>query len=150
MAASSDYLLGGRYALSRLIVSMVSLPVLMSTLATFLLLFLLFVLLRRRSLATAGMVVTTTVIYVVMHGGWLLASPPADHFPVSAADVAFFAIVQSAVVVVAVRFGLLTMVVASSVSGLLTVLPIAVDSSVPYATSSRLMVATVIALAAYG
>ena len=150
MAASSDYLLGGRHALSRLIVSMVSLPVLMSTMATFLLLFVLFVLLRRRSLATAGMVLTTTVIYVVMHGGWLLASPPADHFPVSEADVALFATVQSAVIFVAVRFGLLTMLVASCVSGLLTVLPIAVESSLPYATSSRLIVATVIALAAYG
>jgi hypothetical protein len=36
------------------------------------------------------------------------------------------------------------------VSVLLTLLPIAVDSSVPYASSSRLIVATVIALAAYG
>ena len=51
---------------------------------------------------------------------------------------------------VAVRFGLLTMLVASFVSVLLTLLPIAIDSSVPYASSSRLIVATVIALAAYG
>ena len=50
----------------------------------------------------------------------------------------------------AVRFGLLTMLVASFVSVLLTLLPIAIDSSVPYASSSRLIVATVIALAAYG
>ena len=61
-----------------------------------------------------------------------------------------FAAVQTAVVLVAVRFGLLTMLVASFVSLLLTVLPIAVDSSVPYASSSRLIVATVIALAAFG
>jgi hypothetical protein len=32
----------------------------------------------------------------------------------------------------------------------LTLLPIAVDSSVPYASSSRMIVATVVALAAYG
>src|SRR5439155_18818232 len=51
MAASSDLLLGGRYALSRIIGSMVSIPVLVGTLATFLLLFVLFVLFRRRSLA---------------------------------------------------------------------------------------------------
>ena len=61
-----------------------------------------------------------------------------------------FAAVQTAVVLVAVRFGLLTMLVASFVSVLLTLLPIAIDSSVPYASSSRLIVATVIALAAYG
>jgi len=53
-------------------------------------------------------------------------------------------------VLVAVRLGLLTMLVAWLVSVLLTLLPIAVDSSVPYAPSSRLVVATVIALAAYG
>jgi hypothetical protein len=33
---------------------------------------------------------------------------------------------------------------------LLTLVPIAIDSSVPYASSSRLIVATVIALASYG
>ena len=40
------------------------------------------------------------------------------------------------------------MLVASFVSVLLTLLPIAIDSSVPYASSSRLIVATVIAVAA--
>jgi hypothetical protein len=42
------------------------------------------------------------------------------------------------------------MLVASFVSVLLTLVPIAIDSSVPYASSSHLIVATVIALAAYG
>ena len=85
--------------------------------------------------------------YVVSHGGWLLANAPADHFGPSLADVVVFAAFQTAIVLVAVRFGLLTMVVAWLVSGLLTLLPIAIDSSVPYASSSRLMVATVLALA---
>ncbi len=150
MAASSDLLLGGRYALSRIVGSMVSIPVLLGTMVTFLLLFVLFVLLRRRSLAMAAMIVGLTVIYVVAHGGWLLANAPADYFAPSVADVVLFAGVQTAIVLVAVRFGLLTMLVASFVSVLLAVLPIAIDSSAPYASSSRLIVATVIALAAYG
>jgi hypothetical protein len=150
MAASSDLLLGGRYALSRIVGSMVSIPVLLGTMVTFLLLFVLFVLLRRRSFAMAAMILGFTVFYVVFHGGWLLANAPADHFAPSVADVVLFAIVQTAIVLIAVRFGLLTMLVASFVSVLLTVLPIAIDSSAPYASSSRLIVATVIALAAYG
>ena len=113
MAASSDLLLGGRYALSRIVGSMVSIPVLLGTMATFLLLFVLFVLLRRRSLAMAAMIVGLTVIYVVAHGGWLLANAPADYFAPSVADVVLFAGVQTAIVLVAVRFGLLTMLVAS-------------------------------------
>ena len=150
MAASSDLLLGGRYALSRIVGSMVSIPVLLGTMVTFLLLFLLFVLVRRRSLAMAAMILGLTVTYVVAHGGWLLANAPADYFAPSVADVVLFAGVQTAIVLLAVRFGLLMMLVASFVSVLLTLLPIAVDSSVPYASSSRLIVATVIALAAYG
>ena len=63
---------------------------------------------------------------------------------------AVFVAVQTAVVLAAVRFGLLTILVAQCVSVLLTLLPIAIDSSVPYASSSRLIVLTVIALAAYG
>ena len=116
----------------------------------FLLLFVLYVLFRRRSLAIAAMVLGLTAIYVVTHGGWLLANAPADHFPPSVADIVLFAAVQSAVVFAAVRFGVLTMLVASFVSLLLTLMPIALDSSVPYAFSSRVIVATVIALAAYG
>jgi len=150
MAASSDLLLGGRFALSRIVGSMVSIPVLLGTMVTFLLLFVLFVLLRRRSLAMAAMILGLTVTYVVAHGGWLLANAPADHFAPSAADVVLFAGVQTTIVVLAVRFGLLMMLVASFVSVLLTLLPIAIDSSVPYASSSRLIVATVIALAAFG
>ncbi len=150
MAASSDLLLGGRYALSRIIGSVMSIPVWSGTMLTFLLLFVLYVLLRRRSFAMAAMILGLTVTYVVTHGGWLLANAPADHFASSVADVALFAAVQTAIVLVAVRFGLLTMLVASFVSVLLTLLPIAIDSSVPYASSSRLIVATVIALAAYG
>jgi hypothetical protein len=96
------------------------------------------------------MILGLTVIYVVTHGGWLLAYAPADYFAPSVADVALFAVVQTGVVMVAVRFGLLTMLVASFVSVPLTLLPIAIDSSVPYASSSRLVVATVIALAVYG
>jgi hypothetical protein len=96
------------------------------------------------------MILGLTVTYVVTHGGWLLANAPADHFAPSSADIALFAAVQTAVILVAVRFGLLTMLVASFVSVLLTVVPIALDSSVPYASSSRLIVATVIGLAAYG
>jgi len=117
---------------------------------TFLLLLLLYALLRRRSLAVAALIAGCTAIYVVTHGGWLLPNAPADHFAPSIVDVALFVGVQTAVVVVAVRFGLLTMLVASFVSTLLTLLPIVVDASVPYAWSSRLIVTTVIALAAYG
>jgi eukaryotic-like serine/threonine-protein kinase len=150
MAASSDLLLGGRYALSRIIGSLMSLPVWGGTMLPFLLLFVLYVLFRRRSLAMAAMILGYTVSYVVGHGGWMLANAPADHFAPSVADVVLFAAFQTAIVLVAVRFGLLTMLVAWSVSVLLTLLPIAVDSSVPYASSSRLIVATVIALSAYG
>ena len=150
MAASSDLLLGGRYALSRIIGSVMSIPVWGGTMLPFLLLFVLYVLFRRRSLAMAAMILGYTVNYVVTHGGWLLANAPADHFAPSVADVVLFAAFQTAIVLVAVRFGLLTMLVAWFVSVLLTLLPIAVDSSVPYASSSRLIVATVIALAAYG
>ena len=148
--ASSDLLLGGRFALSRIVGSVMSIPVWGVTMSTFLLLLLLYVLLRRRSLALAAMILGLTVTYVVTHGGWLLAYAPADYFAPSVADVALFAVVQTAIVLVAVRFGLLTMLVASLVSVLLTLVPIAIDSSVPYASSSRLIVATVIALAAYG
>jgi hypothetical protein len=42
------------------------------------------------------------------------------------------------------------MLVASFVSVLLTLVPITINSPLPYASSSRLIVATVIALAAYG
>ena len=150
MAASSDLLLGGRYALSRIIGSVMSIPVWGGTMLPFLLLFMLYALFRRRALAIAAMILGYTVNYVVTHGGWMLANAPADHFPPSVADVVLFAAFQTAIVLVAVRFGLLTMLVAWLVSVLLTLLPIAVDSSVPYASSSRLVVATVIALAAYG
>jgi hypothetical protein len=150
MAASSDLLLGGRYALSRIIGSVMSIPVWSGTMMTFLLLFMLYVFLRRRSFAMVALIVGLTVTYVVAHSGWLLANAPADHFAPSVADVALFAVVQTAIVLLAVRFGLLMMLVAAFVSVLLTLLPIAIDSSVPYASSSRLIVATVIALAAYG
>ena len=117
---------------------------------TLLVLFVLYLLFRRRALAIAAMVAGLTAIYVVTHGGWLLANAPADHFAPSPGDVVLFAAVQTAVVMVVIRFGLLTMLVASFVSPLLTLLPIAVDSSVPHASSSRMIVATVIGLAAYG
>ena len=150
MAASSDLLLGERFALSRIIGSVMSIPVWSGIMLTFLLLFVLFVLLRRRSFAMVAMILGLTVTYVATHGGWLLANAPADHFAPSLADIALFAAVQTGVILVAVRFGLLTMLVASFVSVLLTLVPITIDSSVPYASSSRLIVATVIALAAYG
>jgi serine/threonine-protein kinase len=150
MPVSNDLLLGGRFALSRIIGSVMSIPVWGTIMVIFLLLFLLYVLLRRRSLAVAAMIAGLTASYIVTHGGWLLANAPADYFAPSAADVALFAVVQTAIVLVAVRFGLLTLLVASFVSVLLTVLPITVDSSVPYALSSRLIIATVVALAAYG
>ncbi len=150
MAVSSDLLLGGRYALSRIVGSVMNIPVWASTMATFLLLFVLLMLLKRRSLAMAALVFGLTGIYLVNHGGWLLANAPADHFAPSAADVVLFALVQATVVLVAVRFGLLALLAASIVSQLLTVLPIAIDSSVPYASSSRMIVATVIALAGFG
>jgi hypothetical protein len=150
MAASSDLLLGGRYALSRIIGSALNIPVWSGTMLTFLLLFALYMLLRRRALAIAATILGFTLAYVVTHGGWLLANAPADHFAPSFADVALFVAVQTAVVLVAVRLGLLTILVASFVSVLLILLPITVDASVPYVFSSRLIVATVIALAAYG
>jgi len=150
MAASSDLLLGGRFALSRIVASVVTIPVLVGTMSTFLLLFVLYVLLRRRWLAVAGMVAVLTAVYVVAHGGWLLACAPADHFPPSVADVMLFAAVQSAAVTVAVRFGLLTMLIASFLSLLLTLVPITIDSSAPYFSSSLMIVTMVLALAAYG
>ena len=150
MVATSDLLLGGRFALSRVIGSVMSIPVWSGTMLTFLLLVALFVLLRRRTVAMAALVLGFTGIYIDTHGGWLLAYAPADHFAPSLADVALFAAMQAAVVLVAVRSGLLTMLIASFVSALLTLIPITVDSSVPYASSSRLIVATVIVLAAYG
>jgi Protein kinase domain len=150
MAASSDLLLGGRFALSRIIGSVMSIPVWSGTMLTFFVLFVLYLLLRRRSLAIAATVLGLTLVYVISHGGWLLAYAPADHFPPSAADVLLFAGVQTAVIFVAVRFGLLTMLVASFVSVLLSLMPITIDSSMPYASSSFLIVGTVIALAAYG
>jgi hypothetical protein len=150
MEVSSDLLLGGRYVLSRIVGSVMNIPVWGVIMLTFLLLFVLVVLLRRRSFAMAAMILGLTVTYVVNHGGWLLANAQADHFAPSVADIALFAAVQTAIILVAVRFGVLTMLVASFVSVLLLQVPITLDSSVPYASSSRLIVATVIALAAYG
>jgi hypothetical protein len=150
MPASSDLLLGGRYALSRIVGSVMSIPVWGTVMSTFLVLFVLYVLLRRRSLAIGAMSAGLTLVYVVAHGGWLLANAPADHFAPSFVDVALFAVMQTAVVLVAVRFGLLTLLIAAFVSTLLTLLPVAIDSSAPYASSSRMIVATVVALAAYG
>ena len=116
----------------------------------FLILIALYVLLRRRSFAIAALILAFTTIYVVTHGGWLLAYAPADYFAPSFADIGVFVAAQTAVVLIAVRFGLLTMLVASFVSLLLTLMPIAIDAPAPYATSSRLIVATVAILAAYG
>ena len=148
--ASSDLLLGGRYALSRIIGSIMSIPVWSGTLLIFLLLFVFVMLLRRRSFAIVAIVLVLTGIYIVTHGGWLLANAPADHFPPSAADVVVFVVVQTAVILIALRFGLLTMLIASFVSLLLTLTPITIDSSIPYAHSSWFVVGTVIVLTAYG
>lgn len=150
MLASSDLLLGGRHALSRIIGSVMSIPAWSGTMATFFFLFVLVMVLRRRSLAMAAMVLGLTGIYIVTHGGWLLANAPADHFAPSTADVAIFAAVHTGIVLMAVRFGLLTLLTASFVSLLLTVVPIVIDSSVPYAQSSWLIAATVLLLAGYG
>jgi serine/threonine-protein kinase len=148
--ASSDLLLGGSDALSRIVGSVMSIPAWSGTMATFFSLFVLLVLLRRRWLAMTALVLGLTGIYIISHGGWLLANAPADHFAPSAADVAVFAAVHAGIVFVAVRFGLLTLLIASFVSLLLTLLPIAIDPSVPYAQSSWFVVATVIGLATYG
>jgi hypothetical protein len=150
ITASSDLLLGGRFALSRIIGSVLNIPLWSATMLIFLFLFVFFVLLRRRSLAIAALTLGLTALYIREGTGWVLANTPADHFAPSFADVALFVAVQAAVVLAAVRFGLLTILVAQFVSVLLTLLPIAIDSSVPYASSSRLIVLTVIALAAYG
>jgi eukaryotic-like serine/threonine-protein kinase len=150
MAASSDLLLGGRFALSRIVGSVMNIPAWAATMMTFLLLLALYVLLKRRSFAFAALVLGLTAIYVVTHGGWLLAYAPADYFAPSLADIAVFAAVHIAVVFVALRFGLLTMLVGSFVSVLVTLMPITFDSSVPYASSSRLVVAAVVILAVYG
>ena len=150
IAASSNLLLGGRFALSQIIGSVMSIPLWATTMLIFLLLLVFFVLLRRRWLAIAALTLVLTALYIRVHTGWVLANTPADHFAPSVADVAVFVAVQTAVVLAAVRFGVLTILVAQCVSVLLTLLPIAIDSSVPYASSSRLIVLTVIALAAYG
>src|SRR5262245_13950329 len=148
--ASSDLLLGARFALARITGSVMNIPLWGTTMLIFLLLFAFFVLFRRRSLAIAALILGLTALYIRFHTGCVLANTPADHFAPSVADVAVFAAVQTAVVLAAVRFGLLTILVAQFVTVLLTLLPIAIDSSVPYASSSRLIVLTVIALAAYG
>jgi serine/threonine-protein kinase len=150
IAASSNLLLGGRFALSQIIGSVMSIPLWATTMLIFLWLLVFFVLLRRRWLAIAALTLVLTALYIRFHTGWVLANTPADHFAPSVADVAVFVAVQTAVVLAAVRFGLLTILVAQCVSVLLTLLPIAIDSSVPYASSSRLIALTVIALAAYG
>jgi len=150
MEASSDLLMGGRYALSRIIGSVMSIPVWAVTMLMFFTLLVLVVLLRRRALAMLTTVLIQTGIHVVTHGGWVLAYAPADHLAPSPVDVLLFAVVQTGVVFVAVRFGVLTMLVASFVSQLLTLVPMTFDSSVPWASSSRLVALTVITLAAYG
>ena len=150
VAASSDLLLGGRYALSRIIGTVMSIPTWSGTMMTFLFLIALYLLLKRRSFAIAALILAFTGTYVVTHGGWLLAYAPADYFAPSFTDVVVFAAAHTAVVLIAVRFGLLTMLVASFVSLLLTLMPIAIDASAPYASSSRMIVATVTVLAAYG
>jgi len=149
MAASSDLLLGGRYAFSRIIGTVMSIPSWSATMMLFLFLIALYVLLRRRAFAITVSILALTAVYVVTHGGWLLAYAPADHFPPSFTDIAVFTAAQTAIVLIAVRFGLLTMLVASFVSLLSTLMPIAIDAT-PYASSSRLIVATVMLLAAYG
>jgi Protein kinase domain len=150
ITASSDLLLGGRFALSRITGSVMNIPLWSATMLIFLFLLVFFVLLRRRSLAIAALILGLTALYIRFHTGWVLANTPADHFAPSFADVVLFVAVQTAIVLAAVRFGMLTILVAQFVSVLLTLLPIAIDSSVPYASSSRLIVLTVIALAAYG
>jgi serine/threonine-protein kinase len=150
VAASSDFLLGGRFAASRIIGLMTSIPVLVGTMAAFLLLLVLFAVFRRRSVAIAAMVVVLTAAFTVTHGGWILPNAPADYFRPSIADVMIFAAVQAAILIIAVRFGLLTMLIAAFVSTVLIILPITIDSSVPYASSSRLALGTVIVLAVYG
>jgi eukaryotic-like serine/threonine-protein kinase len=150
MAASSDLLLGGRYALSRIIGTVMSIPTWSATMITFLFLIALYLLLKRRSFAIAALILAFTAAYVVTHGGWLLAYAPADYFAPSFTDVVVFAAAHTVVVLIAIRFGLLTMLVASFVSLLLTLMPIAIDASAPYASSSRMIVATVTGLAAYG
>jgi serine/threonine-protein kinase len=150
VAASSDLLLGGRFALSRIIGSVLSIPMWSGTMFTLFLLFMLLMLLRRRLLAMASLVLGLTGVYIVSHGGWLLPNAQADHFPPTAIDIAVFALVQAAVVFVVVRFGVLTLLVASFVSQLLILLPIAVNPPVPFSSSSRMIVATVIGLAGYG
>jgi len=150
MAASSDFLLGGRYAVSRVVGALANIPALIGTMATFLLLFVLFVIFRRRSLAILAMLTVLTAFYVVVHGGWLLANAPADHFAPSSADVVVFVLVQATVIAIAIRFGLLTMLIASILSGVLTTVPIVTNSSAPYASSSWLVIATIVGLAIYG
>jgi serine/threonine-protein kinase len=150
MAASSDFLLGGRYAVSRVIGALTNIPAVIGTMATFLLLFILFVIVRRRILAVVAMLTLLTGFYMVFHGGWLLANAPADHFRPSYGDAALFAIVEAAVIVIAIRFGLLTMLIASILSGLLITVPIVLSSSPPYAPASWLVVGTVVMLALYG
>jgi hypothetical protein len=91
-------------------------------------LFVFFVLFRRRSLAMRAMILGSDGAVRRRHAAGA-RQHPADHFAPSLADVALFVAVQTAFVLAAVRFGLLTMLVAQCVSVLLTVLPIAIDSS---------------------
>ena len=151
MAASSDLLLGGRYALSRIIGSVMSIPVWGTTMLTFLLLFVLYVLLRRRSLAIAAMILGLTADLRRRPRGLAARQRPCRSLRAFASPTSRCSR--------RCRRRSCSWPSASVcsrcwsrqfVSMLLTLLPIAIDSSVPYASSSRLIVATVIALAAYG
>jgi serine/threonine-protein kinase len=151
IAATSDLLLGGRFAFSRIIASLVSFPVLLGTMLTFFLLFVLFALLRRRWLSVVAMIAVLTMVYIRVHAGWLLiVVSVADTLSPSPVDVAIFVVVQAAIVLMAIRFGLLTMVIGSFVTVLLMLVPLTLDSAALYASSSFLTAATVVGLAAYG
>ena len=77
ITASSDLLLGGRFALSRIIGSVMNIPLWSATMLIFLFLLVFFVLIRRRSLAIAALTLGLTALYMRDHTGWVLANTRA-------------------------------------------------------------------------
>jgi serine/threonine-protein kinase len=135
---SDSLLLAGRWALSA-IVGVFTGNVALGLFFVFVLV-VLHLLLRYRSLAVAGLFLLLMAIGPLP----ILGEGPL------ALRILFAAMFSGAIVVVLLRFGLLATIVCGIVSRFTTLNPISLDSSVFYSSSSYFILATVIALAAYG
>jgi len=137
--ALSGLLLGG--LAPPILIAMATLPSFSVALPALLLLFIFSTSLRSRRMATVGVI---TIFTMYLFGGTFGSGNPF---------VAFFVAVMVAAgfVFVLVRYGLLPAIVCSFVH-LVTGdwVPITLDSSAPYVTSSYWIIGTIVALAAYG